>query len=353
MKKHRTLSLSIVLSILMAWSLAVPAFAEEAPAKELNVNGEGSGYKIVIPRYVETKKVTTTDSTGKSVQLDVIVVERPALNENDAYPIYTVVRTAADESYAVEALAKTFADNEEIDFYHAGYNDNQASYEIEMNRTVAKDLKNYSGDTVFDFNFVAVNPDWAAVFQSKGLYFMFVDPGTKPSGTNGQAGGGTGANAGPSSPGAGQQGGSGPVTAKPASAKVMVNGKAVDFEAYTIDGNNYFKLRDLAKAVNGTDKQFEVGWDGAHNAIQLSSAKAYTSIGSELVKSANPKAQAAKVANSKLYIDGKEVSLKAYSIGGFTYFKLRDIAKAIDFNVTWDAKNNAIGIDTKSSYIEP
>jgi hypothetical protein len=50
-----------------------------------------------------------------------------------------------------------------------------------------------------------------------------------------------------------------------------VNGQSVAFNAYNIDGNNYFKLRDLAYALNGTEKQFEVGWDGAANAISLTS----------------------------------------------------------------------------------
>jgi len=43
---------------------------------------------------------------------------------------------------------------------------------------------------------------------------------------------------------------------------VLINGTAIYFEAHNIDGNNYFKLRDLAKAILGTGKQFEVTWDG-------------------------------------------------------------------------------------------
>ena len=53
---------------------------------------------------------------------------------------------------------------------------------------------------------------------------------------------------------------SGP-SANPTNAKVLVNGEEVAFDAYTIDGSNYFKLRDLAFVLNGTEKQFEVGWE--------------------------------------------------------------------------------------------
>ena len=133
----------------------------------------------------------------------------------------------------------------------------------------------------------------------------------------------------------------------------MVNGNVVAFEAYNIDGNNYFKLRDLAMAVNGTEKQFQVSWNAAENAIQLTTKEAYTPDGSELTVSGNPQQKTATATSSKVFIDGRQVELTAYNIGGYNYFKLRDVAKAIDFNVTWDAKNNTVGIDTSSSYIEP
>jgi hypothetical protein len=140
------------------------------------------------------------------------------------------------------------------------------------------------------------------------------------------------------------------VSAAPTASKVMVNGKEVSFEAYNIGGNNYFKLRDLAAAINRTEKQFEVRWDGAKNAISLDSGKAYTTAGGELAVSAEPTFKDAKPTDSKIYLDGKEVQLTAYNIDGNNYFKLRDIAKAINFGVTWDGNANMIGIDTKSDY---
>ncbi|MEG0798795.1 MAG: WG repeat-containing protein, partial [Acidaminococcaceae bacterium] len=51
------------------------------------------------------------------------------------------------------------------------------------------------------------------------------------------------------------------VTAISSAQKVTVNGKDVAFDAYNINGNNYFKLRDLAFALSGSEKQFDVGWD--------------------------------------------------------------------------------------------
>jgi hypothetical protein len=141
-------------------------------------------------------------------------------------------------------------------------------------------------------------------------------------------------------------------SAAPTSSKVLVNRKAISFEAYNINGSNYFMLRDLAMAVNGTEKQFEVGWDGTKNAINLTANKAYTPTGSELAISAKPTVKEAKPTSSKIYLNSQEVKFTAYNIGGSNYFKLRDIAKVINFGVAWDGNNNTIGIDTSVVYTE-
>jgi len=141
------------------------------------------------------------------------------------------------------------------------------------------------------------------------------------------------------------------VEALPTSSTVLVNGTSVEFEAYNINGNNYFKLRDLAQAVNYTEKNCEVVWDEANNARNLISNTPYTPVGGELtmgdgtVKNAIP-------TKSKIFKDGDEISLTAYNINGSNYFKLRDIAKAFDIGVTWDGETNTVVIDTSISYVE-
>mgnify|MGYP003623434809 CR=1 FL=1 len=139
------------------------------------------------------------------------------------------------------------------------------------------------------------------------------------------------------------------LVAKPTASTVLVNGENVAFDAYNIEGSNYFKLRDLAYALSGTEAGFEVGWDAANNAISLTSGTAYTPNGSEMAsKGAGDKAPAATTA--KIYLDGAEVSLTAYNIDGNNYFKLRDIGEAFDFNVSWDAARNTIVIATDEGY---
>ena len=136
----------------------------------------------------------------------------------------------------------------------------------------------------------------------------------------------------------------------PTPSKVLVNGKETAFDAYNINGNNYFKLRDLAYVLSGTIKQFEVGWDGKNNAISLTSDKPYTSVGGEMALKEKRENKTATPTTSKIYLDGKKVSLTAYNIDGNNYFKLRDIGQVFDFGVDWDGKNNTIVIDTGKSY---
>lgn len=143
-----------------------------------------------------------------------------------------------------------------------------------------------------------------------------------------------------------------PQTATPTASKVLVNGNEVAFDAYNINGNNYFKLRDLAYIINGTQKQFEVGWDGANNAISLTKGKPYTSTGGEMAIRAIKENKTANPTSSKIYLDGKEVSFTAYNIDGNNYFKLRDIMKTFDVFVGWDGSTNTITLDTSKGYVD-
>lgn len=89
-------------------------------------------------------------------------------------------------------------------------------------------------------------------------------------------------------------------SADPSSSRVLVNGKEIAFEAYTINGSNYFKLRDLAYALNDDEKGFDVTWNSA--------AK--------------------------------------------RYFKLRDVMKIFNASVGWDKSTSTITVDTSQGYQE-
>jgi hypothetical protein len=142
-----------------------------------------------------------------------------------------------------------------------------------------------------------------------------------------------------------------PQTVNPTASTVIVNGTATAFEAYLIGGNNFFKLRDLAYSLNGSSKQFSVGWDGAANAISLTSGEPYQTEGGEMAQG-DGTAKTANPTTSRVFLDGRELSLTAYNIGGNNFFRLRDLMRELDIGVTWDAATSTIGIDTSIGYVE-
>lgn len=56
---------------------------------------------------------------------------------------------------------------------------------------------------------------------------------------------------------------------------------------------------------------------------------------------------AAVPSNQTFYIDGRQVSVTAYLIGGSNYLKLRDVGQAVGFNVYWDG---AVQIERDKPY---
>jgi len=139
--------------------------------------------------------------------------------------------------------------------------------------------------------------------------------------------------------------------AKPSTSAVLVDGKKISFDAYTISGSSYFKLRDLAAVLSGTGKQFDVTWDSTNKAINLISGKPYITVGGELT-AGDGKSKIALLNKSKIHIDGISLTLRSYIINGNSYLKLRDIAKALNIGIAWDGKTNTISIDTSKIYVD-
>ena len=127
---------------------------------------------------------------------------------------------------------------------------------------------------------------------------------------------------------------------------LTVNGEAVECEKYNIDGYNYFKLRDLAKLLDGTNSQFNVDYDQAAKMMIVTTGVPYTTpngtelqVGADLSASAMPSVQS-------LMIDGELCeTLTAYNIGGNNYFQLRELGKTLGFYVHYDKATNTAIVD--------
>ncbi|WP_216651719.1 stalk domain-containing protein [Paenibacillus sp. NEAU-GSW1] len=316
MRKSKVISFVLLLTMLLTTALVAPASAAGLQGTEFHLGEQDSGYTIVVPGYKQSKEVNlAADYEDEDpYYADVLVVDMPKKNSDGTYSLFEI-KTTDKAAYMLYAMAMSMnMDNEQSGDFEAQFKNGS----VVVQPKITKDEKAselVAGET-YGFYFISADKADEEIFSAE-LYVQFVDK-----------------------------------TAKPTASKVVVDGKEIAFEAYQIDGSNYFKLRDLAMVVNGSAKQFQVGWDSASNAINLTKGAAYTPDGKELKVSPNPTNKKALPTSSKILVDGKEVSFTAYNIGGNNYFKLRDIAKVFDFAVTWDSALNTVGIDTSAAYKE-
>jgi len=140
------------------------------------------------------------------------------------------------------------------------------------------------------------------------------------------------------------------VQAMPTNDKLTRDGEPQDPTVYKIGDSNYFKVRDLAAILNGTGKQFSVGYDSEKQSVTVTTGEAYTMTGTELKGSASSN-ETAQISNDAIYVNGQKVEAEVYKIGGNNYFKLRDLGKALDFYVGW-SKGEGMYIESGRSYTD-
>jgi len=134
-------------------------------------------------------------------------------------------------------------------------------------------------------------------------------------------------------------------TATPTNASLVVNGEKIEVTAYTIGGSNYFRLRDIAYALNGTSVQFGLEWDGENNAVFIKSRTPYPS-GGGVMSNVSDSPVRAMPTSSTVLVDYREIFPRAYIINGSNFFMLRDIGTSLGFDVNWDSATRTISIVT-------
>lgn len=134
---------------------------------------------------------------------------------------------------------------------------------------------------------------------------------------------------------------------------VCLDSRKYNTVAYNIDDNNYFKLRDIAKILDGTIKTFDIKYDSATNSIDMLSFYDYTSVGGELTPGDGIE-RTAFSSSVFLTLDGVPIKATCYNINDNNYFKLRDITDALDCRVEWDEKTQMIWvIPARTAYDDP
>ena len=121
-----------------------------------------------------------------------------------------------------------------------------------------------------------------------------------------------------------------------------LNGEKVEIGGYLINGNNYYKLRDVAALLNSTTGKFDVKYE--NKKISLKTCEEYENLETDLQQMKHDKNKAKMVTN-KVMVDGKDVELNAAFIDNNNYVKLRDLGAVVGLEV--DFKDGTIIVNTK------
>ncbi|MCI8677939.1 MAG: hypothetical protein HFF46_06345 [Lawsonibacter sp.] len=388
--KKKTLSLALALA--MCLSLTVPAFAEEDPDAPMSVE---EGLKNVVleveigdlePEDIQVKKSLTLR------EYDDEDWETPIISEKNGYyaikkdTVFTVSHngTQDDGSYIRVYLTvfEDFGDGvyEWVDWPHSYYLTRNAGFigdvmdpdsdgigglvELHAGQsvqfTIADDWYYENGvNALYEFRTVIYYPQYDYSYWRTYHYFQVDEaaynaavakgPSAQPEQPTDPE---------PTTPPAETIPASG--TAVASTQTVTVDGKAVEFQMYALvdengNGTNYIKLRDMAQVLNGTEAQFSVGYDNASKSISVATGEAYTSTGSEMTTPFSGD-RAYTGGSQSIQVDGEATEMTAITLlddagGGYNYFKLRDLGKALGFNVGW-SKEAGVFIESDKPYAE-
>ncbi|MGE4484117.1 MAG: hypothetical protein AB7C97_03265 [Oscillospiraceae bacterium] len=122
-------------------------------------------------------------------------------------------------------------------------------------------------------------------------------------------------------------------------------GEGISLWAYEIEGGVYYRLRDVAAALSGTEKQFDVSWDGSENAVSLKMGAAYTPAGGELLMP-KPEGAVAHTPTAAYYIGVRQITVRSYLVNDSHYVKLSDLAAGIMFASACDDEKHTVEINT-------
>lgn len=119
-------------------------------------------------------------------------------------------------------------------------------------------------------------------------------------------------------------------------AAVTVDGEAAEVATANVGGQTYYRLRDLATAVNGTADQFNVEWQ---DGVIVITGEAYTTA------ALAPAAEAAGTAETlTLEVDGRTVTTSAAEINGNNYVPASLLA---ELGVTASVSDGTLAITTR------
>ena len=133
--------------------------------------------------------------------------------------------------------------------------------------------------------------------------------------------------------------------------KVRFDGKNIKINSYLIKKSNYIKIRDVAALLKDTPSKFMVDFDNETQKVIITKGKNQKEdfiYNEKIVEEKIVKTNKQKIVDS----DGNNIKLNGYLIDGNNYFRLRDLAKVLEFGVAYDFSTQTVIIDSKDANIK-
>lgn len=133
--------------------------------------------------------------------------------------------------------------------------------------------------------------------------------------------------------------------------KVRFDGKDIKINSYLINRSNYVRIRDAAALLKNTPSKFMVSYDNKTQKVIITKGENQKEDFTYVEK--KEEEEIAKI-NKQRIVDGKgnDIELNGYFIDGYNYFRLRDLAKILDFGVAYDFSTQTVIIDSKDANIK-
>lgn len=124
---------------------------------------------------------------------------------------------------------------------------------------------------------------------------------------------------------------------------ISIEDMVIEFPTVLYKEENYLKLRDFAYVIKDY-KEIEVEYkkdENGKNKIYIKDGK-YTPKGDELKSEIDFKG--AVIGTETLSIGNKDIQMSKVNIKGYNYFRLRDLAKALGLDVSWNKESRSVRI---------
>ena len=124
---------------------------------------------------------------------------------------------------------------------------------------------------------------------------------------------------------------------------ISIEDMVIEFPTVLYKEENYLKLRDFAYVIKDY-KEIEVEYkkdENGKNKIYIKDGK-YTPKGDELKSEIDFKG--AVIGTETLSIANKDIQMSKVNVKGYNYFRLRDLAKALGLDVSWNKESRSVRI---------